>query len=180
MAGRYCIPLPELSEKDLKRFLSKYEEGAPNECWLWHGSINEQGYGVISVRNHMWLATRYAYLLHYGDLPTDRFVLHECDNPPCMNWGHLFLGTRGDNIRDCIRKGRYPMGDQSWARLHPELLPRGEKRGHAKLTAEKVILIRAIRAQQGLSFSEIARRFGVSPDLIRGIVKGTRWRHIPL
>jgi hypothetical protein len=83
------------------------------DCWEWQGSRTPAGYGkvirqspgdpstVLSGRAH-----RLSYLMAYGPPPPDLFVLHTCDNPPCVNPAHLFLGTAEDNARDMSRKGR--------------------------------------------------------------------------
>jgi hypothetical protein len=52
------------------------------------------------------LAHRLAFLMHYGNIPNSMHVLHRCDNPPCINPQHLFLGTNQDNMDDMVRKGR--------------------------------------------------------------------------
>lgn len=75
----------------------------PNGCWEWHGARNDRGYGTVTknVRAH-----RYAYELLGGPIPEGMCVCHTCDNPPCINPAHLFLGTIGENNRDRHAKGR--------------------------------------------------------------------------
>jgi len=76
-------------------------------CWEWTGSRNEKGYGRFNAGGHSPIgAHRYAWQLAYGPVPPGRMVLHECDNPPCVNAAHLFLGTAADNMTDMVAKGR--------------------------------------------------------------------------
>lgn len=82
-----------------------------DSCWLWTGSKTSFGYGQMSFGPHdgsrrTWPAHKVSWMLHKGDIPDGLFVCHQCDNPPCVNPDHLFLGTAGDNTRDCISKGR--------------------------------------------------------------------------
>lgn len=81
-------------------------------CWLFNGGKTHFGYGRLSLRGNRWItAHRFAWLLHRGDIPdVSLCVLHRCDNPPCVNPDHLFLGTHADNVRDMVRKGRASTG----------------------------------------------------------------------
>lgn len=81
-----------------------------NACWEWQGTRNSGGYGTLSGNENGLLAHRVAYEILVGEIPKGMFVCHKCDNPPCCNPSHLFLGTPKDNIRDMIDKGRH--GDQ--------------------------------------------------------------------
>jgi hypothetical protein len=48
-----------------------------------------------------------AWELAYGPIPPGLHVLHRCDNKPCCNPAHLFLGTKADNHADMMTKGRH-------------------------------------------------------------------------
>jgi hypothetical protein len=75
-------------------------------CWEWVGKArsNEGGYGSIRYLGRQWVISRLVWTLVAGTPPD--FVLHRCDNPPCFNPAHLFLGTHTDNMQDASRKGR--------------------------------------------------------------------------
>ncbi len=85
-------------------------------CWEWRGYRNPKGYGFTRPGGRGVkgvLAHRLSWELHRGEIPEGMQVLHRCDNPPCVNPEHLFLGTNLDNIRDRVAKGR-PGGSQAW------------------------------------------------------------------
>jgi hypothetical protein len=90
------------------RFLSKVREAGPDECWEWIGARLPFGYGNYwSYFDRRYKgAHRYAWERMFGPVPAEKCVLHSCDNPPCVNPAHLFLGTDLDNVQDCIQKGR--------------------------------------------------------------------------
>lgn len=81
-------------------------------CLPWWGRCGVGGYGV--VRQGRGFGTEYAHRRIYeeafGPIPDGMHVLHRCDNPPCVNPAHLFLGTRSDNLRDAMEKGRWSPG----------------------------------------------------------------------
>ena len=90
-----------------QRFWAKVDKESPNGCWEWTAGLNGAGYGQFT----MWPASpvrahRFSWELRHGPIPDGLCALHRCDNRPCVNPDHLFLGTRGDNIRDCFSKGR--------------------------------------------------------------------------
>ena len=95
-----------------ERFAANVVPGAPGECWEWRGWRDPNGYGRLGKGPRSLLAHRIAKAIAIGvtldDLALD--VCHRCDNPPCVNPDHLFLGTHTDNMRDMRRKGRHRNG----------------------------------------------------------------------
>ncbi|KKM07435.1 hypothetical protein LCGC14_1733920 [marine sediment metagenome] len=93
----------------IERLLSRLEPGS-NGCMEWQGYRDKGGYGRIGhdgYRGEKLLTHRVAWEEAYGLIPEGLCVLHHCDNPPCCNSEHLFLGTRGDNMDDMNAKGRH-------------------------------------------------------------------------
>lgn len=99
------------------------------------------------------------------------FVLHRCDNPPCCNPAHLFLGTPRENTQDMIAKGR-----SVW-QAKPERFARGESAGCVKLTEDQVRQIRE-SAANGQLYREIAPRYGVSAAAVGRVVTRRSWAHV--
>jgi hypothetical protein len=99
-----------------RRFRKKFVERGPDECWVWEGGLaGRKGYGVISYKGKNVRAHRLAWELANGPIPNGLFVCHHCDNPPCVNPNHLFLGTATDNAQDMCQKGRWANGVSSGA-----------------------------------------------------------------
>ncbi len=96
-----------------ERFWSHVDRGSEDECWCWTGATMGKGYGVLKRPGERLniSAHRAAFELTRGTISDGLHVLHHCDNPPCCNPKHLFLGTNGDNVADMIAKGRHrPFG----------------------------------------------------------------------
>ncbi len=83
-------------------------ENATNECIEWQGAKHRNGYGLVRIDGIGFKVHRAVWTLVKGEIPKGMHVLHTCDNPPCFNIKHLFLGTHLDNMRDRKAKGRYP------------------------------------------------------------------------
>ena len=130
------------------------------ECWEWTGSRDTKNYGRIGGTNPI-KAHRLSWELHNGPIPDGLCVLHKCDNPPCVNPAHLFIGTIADNNRDKMVKGRhrYSVGSQ---------------RSHSKLTESDIPIIRAMEE----THTEIARLFGISRRNVGFIKDRKTWKHV--
>lgn len=135
--------------------------GGPDACWPYNGLRLPRGYGTHTARGRHWYAHRVAYEVANGPIPDGLWVLHRCDNPPCCNPAHLFLGTMLDNTRDMIRKGRNA---------------KGERMNSAKLTEADVIRIRELAPS--VRVMKLAEMFGVSHATIRRVVSGEAWKHV--
>jgi len=125
------------------------------------------GYGVCPLggRGRRRLAHRVSYELFIGPITDGLSVLHKCDVTACVNPDHLFLGTQGDNMRDCRDKGRMVMPDR-----------KGEHNGRAKLTPDNVREIRKLT--ESMTNVAISKRFNVNRTTIDQIVNGNHWTEI--
>lgn len=145
------------------RFWSKVKKS--EHCWEWAGCRNRDGYGRFSVGLDEIRAHRFSWELANGNIPEGLCVLHRCDNPPCVNPDHLFLGTVQDNAIDAISKGR--------ARI-PVLF--GKSNPAARLTAAKVRKMRSLRNSR--TMRSLAAEFGVCPATVYKIVSQKTWRSL--
>jgi HNH endonuclease len=141
-------------------------------CWEWQACCSPTGYGKVGF---WWQgaciqqAHRMAWFLYTGTPPPNELdVLHHCDNPPCVRFKHLFLGTQQVNIVDMVNKQR-----QRGAV--------GERNRHAKLTAEQVIALRAQATtwkKRDGNFSDALKRLGISNYALCAILSGKTWKHL--
>lgn len=132
-----------------------------NGCIEWTGARTASGYGRIGRgrRGEGWThAHRAAWEVAHGPIPEGLCVLHRCDNPPCCNPEHLFLGSLEDNSRDMVTKGR-----------GRKQIPAGEAHPDARLTDADVAELRGLAPSVG-NYAELGRRFGISKQHARALV----------
>jgi predicted transcriptional regulator len=162
-----------------ERFWEKVDRTTtPDGCWPWLAG-KSAGYGSFRITEKLAVvASRFSWELINGPIPEGLFVCHRCDNPPCVNPAHLFLGDHKANANDMVSKGRGILPGQSWFEMHPEAVPRGARNGQSKLTEDNVMEIRRRYAEDNVSMSKIGKEMGVSQSLVSSIVRGEKWAHI--
>ncbi len=150
------------------KFWAKVQKASEDACWLWLGNTIH-GYGSFYYEGRVFVASRMAFYLGVGIWPPNiRDVCHTCDNPPCCNPGHLFLGTEKMNSEDCVLKDRMPWGDRHYK---------------SKLSNDIVVDLRedysklAIGEKSKFYFSR-AERLGVCVDTIRFAIYGLTYKKL--
>ena len=163
------IELGHINDEALvARFWKHVATGKTDECWEWIGGARD--YKNFGIGNGTVLAHRFSKSIQLGyPVSEAECVLHSCDNPPCVNPSHLFIGTKQDNALDAVRKGR-------WHR----------NRGRAKVTEEMVKEIRRLYAiPKWKGFSErlypttrLGKMFNMTPQNISDIVARRTWKDV--
>ena len=142
------------------RFVEKTET-----CWTWTGAKRRR-YGDFRLRvGKTVYAHRFSWEIANGRSPGKKKVCHTCDNPPCVNPDHLFLGTNRENALDAKAKGRLAR-------------QKGEAHGCHKLTSEQVLEIRKRYIPRKVSQGFLGKKFGVSQAMIGCIVRNQNWTHL--
>ncbi len=164
---------PVLTAKQVTRFWSKIAKSEPDACWPWQGS-GLRGYGIIRIKLSKRVYTHFyahvlARYLATGEWPDGLDTCHTCDNPPCCNPAHLWLGTAADNSADMLRKGRHHTGPR----------PKGITQWKAAFTESEVLEIRRLYAAGGITLQQLADQHDVSKHCIHCIVTRKTWKHLP-
>lgn len=149
MVGKEAPP-----EERFWRFVEKTDS-----CWLWTGTRINKGYGHFNAgKEKKILAHRFSYIMHKAPIPEGMFILHSCDNPPCVNPEHLRVGTKIENSNDMIIRGRVY---------------------NAKITIEIADKIRAEYVLGEISHRELGIKYGISQTRVCAIVNNKSWVRLP-
>jgi len=136
-------------------------------CWEWTGVVLRNGYGATSYKGRHHMVHRVSAALYRGfDIDLPMFILHRCDNPPCFNPDHLFVGTPADNYVDSINKERQVTIGQ-----------KGQATWNGRFTPEQIVEIRR-RSLDGEMGSKLAEEFGVARNTLSKIVLRKTWKHV--
>jgi hypothetical protein len=158
-----------------ERLWKKVNRAGPDECWEWQGAVDAFGYGFLHGgplyrTGAKWVkAHRIAWEVHHGrPIPDGGIICHHCDNPPCCNPAHLYLGTKKSNAEDRARRRRGKEHRQD-----------GEHNDNAKLTEDQVRqIIVELRRLPRRSQTSIAQEFGVQQPQISRIMRSENWAHL--
>lgn len=147
-----------------------------NGCWEWTGAQNGRGYGQI------WNGekTMQAHWFLLPEKPQKGFeACHKCDNRKCVNPSHIFIGTRSDNMQDCVKKGRNKASVKRAKTLwmFRKKWSLGEENKTSKLTSEQAMICKCAPKVFGMK-SFLAKTFGVSNSVITRIMNGKSWPHL--
>lgn len=139
--------------RTIDRLMDRVVQVPIGGCWIWTGALKDNGYGDCWIDGKIVGAHRAFFSLLIGPIPIGMQVCHRCDVRCCVNPHHLFIGSRSDNMRDAAAKGRL---------------------GHhcASLTFGQAEMIRASATRA----VDLARRFGVSENVIGNIRAGRYYR----
>lgn len=160
-----------LDNKLEQSFLQKTQIKSANECWPWIASTDQHGYGVMwnPVIKKRSRSTRVILYLYKGLAFDSKLIAcHACDNPNCVNPGHIFVGTMKDNSQDMINKGRY----------NPSNKPKGSCHFASKLTESQVREIRELYATNKHTYKTLAKIYKIDKTVIGKIIKKIAWKHV--
>ena len=140
-------------------------------CLLWMTAKRGlAGYGSIQVSGRGTGAHRFAYETFKAPIPDGMCVLHKCDNPPCCEIAHLFLGTQLANVADRHEKGRTSRATRNIGEAHPS----------AVLSDEMVMTLRRRYAAGGITQKQLADEYGLARVAVVCAIVGDTWKHLPV
>jgi hypothetical protein len=156
-------PIPILTKEDLIRFWSYVEILDGDNCWLWLKTPNKD-YGCFIINKVQYIASRISYFLHYKIDPNKLLVLHDCDNPKCVNPSHLFLGTDKDNFQDAINKNHHV---NCTFKISP----------NRNLNDNEVRRLKYLYSL-GWTYNQLAREFKINSGTVWSIINGVTYKGI--
>lgn len=161
----------ELNDRFHKRFLKQISKSRnPDNCWKWKGALDINGYGRFSRGYKHIPAHRASWLILMGEISDGMNVLHKCDNPPCTNPSHLYLGTDKDNARDRVERNRY-------RKINKKV--RGTRNHRARITQMTAIKIKR-RLAKNKTINEIAKELNVTRPTIENIKHKKSWAYLEI
>lgn len=155
----------------VQRFWSRVQK--TDGCWIWTAAHKPEGYGKMWMNGKLESAHRISWILTRGPIPDGLWVLHKCDNPPCVNPDHLYIGYRKENGRDAAERHRIPYGKDAYFSKCV-----GEKNFNARCTDQIVRDIRAKYVPRKFGLWRLSKFFGLPRTTIGNIVNRRTWKHV--
>jgi len=156
--GSPFVATPKLKRPTFIRFWFYVDKSTADQCWVWKGYKNKDGYGKLRDKKTNRGAHRVSWEMKNGEIPKGMFVLHKCNNPSCVNPGHLYLGNQLQNMKDRVTAGHYSTG---------------EKHHNCKLSSGCVCLIKMASG----THRKIAKDFGISHSTVGYIKRNQSRKH---
>jgi hypothetical protein len=154
-----CLKSPEIRKK-LKSKIEIDENG----CWNFLGKLKKDGYGRMHYNGKYYPVHRLSYLIFVEYVEDSKLICHKCDNRKCLNPSHLYAGTHADNTRDMYERGR-------------QNLKIGESHHNAKFKEHEILTFRRLH-KNGVSISEISKKYSVPYKTIHKIISRKTWMHV--
>lgn len=149
--------------ENVKKCLVNHRTISENNCWEWTKGRTSLGYGMKQIDGSLKLVHRISAVVFMGfKIESNLCVLHKCDNPPCFNPEHLFIGTKKDNSLDMKSKGKSVFG---------------EKNKGSKLKESDVWDIIDLLGN-GVIHKKIAEKYNVTKFTVSRINRRITWRHL--
>ena len=153
----YCgstkVSRPCYHEPIDKKFWRYVDKKSIDECWIWTGRKDKDGYGSIRDGKLNRRAHRVSYELNIASIPNGKMIRHSCNNPSCVNPNHLLPGTQVENMQDRKDAGNEPIGE------------------HHQNHKFSDNIIRQIKAFRG-TYKEISNIFNISESQVGNIKRG--------
>lgn len=148
-------------------FWSKVDIRGREDCWPWIASKRD-GYGQIKIDGKELVASRVAYSLTYGEIPSGKIVCHTCDNRSCVNPSHLYVGTYSNNSRDALLRERRPKNNQKRGNKY---VVQKQRQSNLGIEIEQIIEIRNLYDSGNITMRTLAKKYKVALGTI------FRWVH---
>lgn len=139
----------------MDRFWSKVDRKGPDDCWEWRGYCLK-GHGRFLYDGYVQYAHRVSWTLCVGEIPDEKCVLHKCNNKPCVNPSHLYIGDYQDNAIDRSKAGTNPK---------------------MKMSADDVRLMRELFGM-GTHYKALMWLFGVAESSVHRICNRTTYKWV--